>query len=82
MDIHPNGTECVIGGADHGLKVFDLDSVKQVKELYTKKYGHTEWVTCVSYLPNGKIVSGAMDSKLCVWDEVKIPRCRDLLGHR
>ena len=29
--------------------------------------GHAEWVSCCKYLPDGRIVSGAMDSKVCVW---------------
>lgn len=54
----PQGTEAVVGSADHGLKVFALDTCKQRRNLYTKKFGHTEWVTTCCYLPDGRIVSG------------------------
>ncbi|KAF1313555.1 F-box protein, partial [Globisporangium splendens] len=50
------------------------------KTLYTKKFGHTEWVTCVTHLPDNRIVSGGMDSKLCLWDATGV-KCEDLRGH-
>ena len=43
-------------------------------------YGHHEWVTCVDYLLDGRIISGGMDSKLCLWDK-RIVKCTDLHGH-
>ena len=30
--------------------------------------GHTHWVTCVSVLPDGRVVSGSDDKTLRVWD--------------
>ncbi len=30
--------QCVVGSADHGLKVFDIQNGKLLRELYTKKY--------------------------------------------
>ncbi|EPY22958.1 hypothetical protein STCU_08001 [Strigomonas culicis] len=62
------GPLCVVGGADHGLKVFDLYRLQTVKTLYNKQYGHTEWVTAVKFLGDGRIVSGGMDSKICLWE--------------
>lgn len=38
------------------------------------------WVTCIAYTPQGHIVSGAMDSKVCLW-KVGSTRCFYLLGH-
>ena len=33
------------------------------------RFGHSEWVTCVAHVgPSGGIVSGGMDSKLCLWE--------------
>jgi WD40 repeat protein len=50
------------GSQDHSLRVYDLSSFKHVKELYTKRYGHTEWVTSASFLPDGRILSAGMDN--------------------
>lgn len=71
----------VTGSSDHGLREYDISNCKQRRQLYTKRYGHTEWVTTVSYAPSGKILSGAMDSKLCLWDKSAV-KCDDLTGHK
>ncbi|CAD8102273.1 unnamed protein product [Paramecium primaurelia] len=71
----------VTGSADHGLRCYNLSSMKYEKELYAKRYGHTEWVSSVQHLQNGQIVSAGMDSKICLWD-AKGVRCNDLLGHQ
>ena len=79
--IATRGNEVVVGGADHGLKVVSLhdpDCPRVVRTLYSKKCGHSEWVTTVDYLSDGRIVSGGMDSKICFWSGVT---CKDLLGH-
>ncbi|KAF5226776.1 hypothetical protein ECC02_000277 [Trypanosoma cruzi] len=82
MDVHIRNKLCVVGSADHGLKVFDIKTGKEKKNLYTKNYGHTEWVTCCKFLQNtGQIISGGMDSKLCLWEATGPVRCSDLLGH-
>nr|CCC90995.1 conserved hypothetical protein [Trypanosoma congolense IL3000] len=82
MDVFDSQSLCVVGSADHGLRVFDLRSGKEKKNLYTKNHGHTEWVTCCRFLPDsGKIISGGMDSKLCLWEASGPVRCTDLLGH-
>jgi WD40 repeat protein len=75
---------CVVGSADHGLKVFNLDSMREVKSLYTKSCGHTDWVTSCRFLSDRRVLSGGMDSKLCLWSDVTRggpARCVDLLGH-
>lgn len=51
------------------------------RELFSKRYGHHEWVTSVSQLPNGRILSAGMDSALCYWD-AKGVRCDTLMGHQ
>ncbi|CAJ1990929.1 WD domain-containing protein [Leishmania donovani] len=75
---------CVVGSADHGLKVFDLCTMRELKTLYTKTCGHTEWVTACRFLSDRRVISGGMDSKLCLWNDVTRGgpgRCVDLLGH-
>lgn len=70
----------VTSSTDHGARVYNLISGKQIKELFAKRYGHAEWVTCVKILQDGRIVTGGMDSKLCVWD-AKALKCVDLTEH-
>ena len=70
----------------HSLYVLDISKRKQVRELYSKRFGHTEWVTCVAHLKDGRVVSGGMDSKLCLWDSngygsAPLVRCNDLKSH-
>lgn len=37
------------------------------------------WVTCVTYLSNGCILSGGMDSNLCLWTKSG-SKCHTLKG--
>lgn len=76
--VSPDGRECVVGGCDHGLKVFDVFSGKQRRNLFSKRFGHREWVTGVTYCPDGAVLSAGMDSKLCLW---RGSQCADLEGH-
>mmetsp|Transcript_9248 Transcript_9248/g.23366 ORF Transcript_9248/g.23366 Transcript_9248/m.23366 type:complete len:501 (-) Transcript_9248:250-1752(-) len=72
--------EAVIGCSDHALYGVDVHSGRLRRTLYTKKSGHAEWVTCVTHTADGRVVSGGMDSRLCLW-----PRggstCQNLEGH-
>ena len=64
-----NNNEIVFtGSSDHGLRVYNLSDGKQTKELFNKKYGHHEWVTSCQILQSRRIVSGGMDSLICVWE--------------
>jgi len=81
MDVHPNGKEVVVGSADHGLKVFAVDTCKQKRNLFSKTYGHRDWVTTCAYLPDGRIMSGGADNKLCLWSATAV-RCDDLVAHK
>jgi WD40 repeat protein len=58
----------ITGSTDHGLRVYNMQTGKQIKELFSKNYGHTEWVTCVKILKNKKVISGGMDSNICIWE--------------
>ena len=51
------------------------------RTLYTRTYGHSEWVTGVTYLTDGRILSCAMDNKLCLWSAGGV-RCVKLEGHK
>mmetsp|Transcript_12701 Transcript_12701/g.19082 ORF Transcript_12701/g.19082 Transcript_12701/m.19082 type:complete len:338 (-) Transcript_12701:28-1041(-) len=75
------GDEFVSGSSDHSLSVYSCSTGKLKRQLYSKNYGHHEWVTSCCYTADGRILSGGMDSKLCLWDRNSI-KCKDLLGHR
>ena len=74
------GDLAVVGSADHGLKVFNVRSGRETRNLYGKRCGHTEWVTSCCFLHDKRILSGGMDSKLCLWHASAL-RCDDMLGH-
>ncbi|KAK1931280.1 F-box/WD repeat-containing protein 7 [Phytophthora citrophthora] len=87
MSMSTDESEVVVGSSDHALYVLPLGNcassrgaTSRPRTLYTKKFGHTEWVTCVTHLSDRRIVSGGMDSKLCLWDASGV-KCEDLLGH-
>ncbi|TMW55599.1 hypothetical protein Poli38472_010481 [Pythium oligandrum] len=94
MSMSPDRREVVVGSSDHALYTIPLGSssapgarggraaqgLGRSRTLYTKKFGHTEWVTCATYLPDNRILSGGMDSKLCLWDATGV-KCEDLVGH-
>ncbi|KAF0695987.1 Aste57867_13200 [Aphanomyces stellatus] len=83
MSLSPDGSEVVVGSCDHALYGISLRKATKgkggVRTLYSKTCGHGEWVTAVAHLPDGRVVSGGMDSKLCLWDAAN--RCEDLTGH-
>lgn len=70
----------VTASADHGLRIYNHRTGKQVRQLYNKRYGHTDWVTTCAYTPDGRVVSGSMDKQLCLWDKNAV-RCSPLVGH-
>ncbi|EKX36616.1 hypothetical protein GUITHDRAFT_165675 [Guillardia theta CCMP2712] len=74
------GGEAVIGSTDHALYGIDLVKQRKSRTLYTKTHGHTEWVTCVSHTADGRVLSGGMDGKLCLWNKAGA-QCSDLQGH-
>jgi WD40 repeat protein len=54
------GSEAVVGSSDHALYTVDLDTGRKRRTLYGKTAGHTEWVTCVAHLPDGRILRWAV----------------------
>ena len=72
--------EVVVGSSDHALYVVDVATGKKRRTLYTETAGHAEWVTACQYLPDGRILSGGMDSQLCLW-EANSSRCQQLSAH-
>ncbi|XP_024536805.1 uncharacterized protein LOC112348467 [Selaginella moellendorffii] len=78
MSVH--GSELAVGSSDHAIYTIDVGTCGLTRIMHGKSYGHTEWVTCLDHLPDGRIVSGGMDNKLCLWDKRGV-RSRDLKGH-
>lgn len=81
MDLSADGSRLVVGGTDHGLVDVDTTAMRARRKLYTKTQGHTEWVSCCRLLADGRIVSGGLDSKICLWTPSGPARCAELLGH-
>jgi WD40 repeat protein len=71
--------EVAIGSSDHALYTFDINTGRKQRQLYNRNFGHSEWVTCVTHISDGRIVSGGMDNKVCVWDATGV-RCKTLTG--
>lgn len=77
--------EVIVGGSDHALYAVDIvdpskynhSSCKPVT-MYSKTCGHTDWVTTVTHLTDGKVLSGSMDGKLCLWSEYNRSQCIEL----
>ena len=88
MDASPRNIVCmsvfdgevVVGSCDHGLYAFDYRTGERRRTLYNKRFGHEAWVTCVEHLPDGRLLSAGMDSRLCLWGR-KSTRCENLEGH-
>ncbi len=69
MSVNPVSGEAAIGGSDHSVVTVDTHTGRRTRVLHTARFGHAEWVTCVAHVgASGGIVSGGMDSKLCLWD--------------
>jgi WD40 repeat protein len=75
-----NSISIVQGSIDHGLRVYAISNGKQTRSLYTKQYGHTEWVTSCALLNDGRVVSTGMDNNICVWD-AKGAKCKYIKEH-
>jgi len=59
--------EVVVGGTDHALYCTN-SRLALSRQLFSKRYGHSEWVTDVIISSEGNhVISAAMDGKICVW---------------
>ena len=73
-------SEVVFGCSDHALYAIDLDAPRKgPTKLYSKRWGHADWVTGCTHLSSGRVLSCGMD-KLCLWSADK-RRCQDLHYH-
>ena len=77
--------EVIFGGADHALYSLiingsDSNKPPRMTKMYSKRCGHTEWVTSVAHLKDGRVLSSGMDGKLCLWNASNRAICVDLIG--
>ncbi|MFM6155496.1 MAG: WD40 repeat domain-containing protein, partial [Sphaerospermopsis kisseleviana] len=63
--ITPDGKKVVSGSSDKTLKIWHLETGKEISTLTC----HTFWVATVSIAPNGKtVISGSYDNTLKLWN--------------
>lgn len=72
--------EVAVGGSDHAVYVLDAKNCKLKRTLFSRDCGHTEWVSCLMFLPDGKLLSGGMDGRLWLWGNSGIRGC-EAAGH-
>ena len=46
------------GSSDHAIYIIDAVKGTKKRTLYNKTSGHSEWVTCVAMMPDGKVWRG------------------------
>ena len=74
----PDGRILASASADGSVKLWDVDSGRQIRSLY----GHTDWVWSVAFSPDGKTVaSGSADKTIKLWDAKSGKRISTLTGH-
>ena len=76
--VTPDGKRTVSASSDKTLKVWDLESGKELQTLA----GHSSGVTAVAVTPDGKLaVSASSDQTLKVWDLGSGKELQTLAGH-
>ena len=78
MAVTPDGRRAVSASDDKTLKVWDLESGRELRTLE----GHSAWVNGVAVTPDGRrAVSASGDKTLKVWDLESGRELRTLEGH-
>ena len=78
MAVSPDGRRAVSASDDKTLKVWDLETGRELRTLE----GHSDGVTGVAVSPDGRrAVSASYDNTLKVWDLESGRELRTLEGH-
>ena len=75
----PNGPMLATGGADKTVKLWNLDSMDQVRRYR----GHRDFVTALAFSPNGRMLASAgLDGGIRLWSTGSRGMYRSLNGHK
>lgn len=75
----PNGPMLATGGADKTVKLWNLDSMDQVRRYR----GHRDFVTALAFSPNGRMLASAgLDGGIRLWSTASRGMYRSLNGHK
>ena len=83
------GDLAVVGSADHGLIEVELKALgvtqpaplRAAYSIHTRHTAMPNGLPMSPILPDGRVLSAGMDSKVCLWTAAGAPKCIDLLGH-
>lgn len=74
-----NGPMLATGGADKTVKLWNLDSMDQVRRYR----GHRDFVTALAFSPNGRMLASAgLDGGIRLWSTASRGMYRSLNGHK
>lgn len=74
-----NGPMLATGGADKIVKLWNLDSMDQIRRYR----GHRDFVTALAFSPNGRMLASAgLDGSIRLWSTASRGMYRSLNGHK
>lgn len=77
-------SQLATASADHTVKVWNLDAIEETSgeaESIHKLEGHVKQVGAVEFLGPNRLLSGADDARIILWDLTSGSCIRDLKGH-
>jgi WD40 repeat protein len=76
--ISPNGEQALSGGTDGTVRLWDVQTGKELRKLV----GHTGQTYTVAFSPSGQLaLSGGDDNQLLLWDLTSGEKIRNFVGH-